>query len=268
MNLSILNTLISRNVLNRVKKAGAASRFRLATMLLSRNTKHWHLKGLVFATGHQRPRARICDWTSKTQHNSDLMQTSCSNAGVRCGMFHDPVSLSGASDIKQLRQGVRCALNNWKIQTRRLACQLKTPISWTDHCARPCRRRGWARLVGLSCNLLHHLNQSIGEGHGKCGEPNDHQRVQPETHTDWTCPSTTQQRLHCFHTTKWRVWAVVPCAVMWCNVVPCGVMSGDVRRCHVMWCAVLMYCGSWMQCAVAYCVWCVLYVCCIVLYLQ
>ena len=63
-------------------------------------------------------RARICDWTSKAKGSylrldikdnttATLIQTTCNSAGVRCGMFHDPVSLSGASDIKQLRQGVR-----------------------------------------------------------------------------------------------------------------------------------------------------------------
>ena len=83
-------------------------------------------------------RARVCDWTSKVKGSylrldikgpesmpdgmghgtarhfttATLIQTTCNSAGARCGMFHDPVSLSGASDIKQLRQGVRCGLNN------------------------------------------------------------------------------------------------------------------------------------------------------------
>ena len=72
---------------------------------------------LRLATGHQRLRARICDWTSKVKgsylrlnikgpesmpdgmghgtqrHNTTatLIQTTCNSAGGRCGMFHDPV---------------------------------------------------------------------------------------------------------------------------------------------------------------------------------
>ena len=56
-------------------------------------------------------------------------------------------------------------------------------VSACDHTALPCFG-DHSRLVGLSCNLLHHLNQSIGDGHGKCGELSDRRDVQPETHPD------------------------------------------------------------------------------------
>ena len=74
-----------------------------------------------------------------------------------------------------------------------------------------------SRLVWLCCNLLHRQNQCMSEGQGKCGETNDHQRVQPESHPDWTCPSTTQQRLHFFsqQNGEFGLW----CHVLWCDVV-------------------------------------------------
>ena len=53
-------------------------------------------------------------------------------------------------------------------------------------------------------------------------------------------------------TTKWRVWAVVPCAVMWCDVVWCGVMWCDVMWCHVMCRADVL----WVLYAVCGCVLC------------
>ena len=59
-------------------------------------------------------------------------------------------------------------------------------------------------------------------------------------------------------TTKWRVWAVVPCAVMWCDVVWCGVMWCDVMSCDVpCWCIVGLVCCVWLCIVYGVCWMCV-----------
>ena len=79
-----------------------------------------------------------------------------------------------------------------------------------------------SRLVGLSCNLLHHLNQSIGDGRDGFGELSDRRDVRPE---DTSRLNLVHQPLNNGSTVctqqngEFGLWCYVVCCL--CTVVCC-----------------------------------------------
>ena len=127
-------------------------------------------------------------------------------------------------------------------------------------------------------NLFDHLNQGISDGHAwetllssvgarSCMTADTcDKRKGP----GWTCPTTTPHRIHCFHTTLFRVLCVVCCicvcfvCVVCCVCFVCVcvlcVVSVCISSVCVVWSAVLCCVVLWsvVECCVVCCC-CVLY---------
>ena len=88
---------------------------------------------------------------------------ACDHASPRTQNFDFSVQRGGTSEQKT-RTRLRLRLRFFLQKSTHIH---QTRATTHDQLRHPCFG-DHSRLVGLSCNLLHHLNQSIGEGHGKC----------------------------------------------------------------------------------------------------